>query len=76
MEGFYWQKGGAKALLTKEKKGLFWDQDIYFWGNGMARVFIIQTASSFYGSGGGGGGGKDPHDRLPYWYLTRKFQTS
>lgn len=34
-EGFFIEKvGGAGVLLTKEKKGLFLDQDIFFRGCG------------------------------------------
>ena len=37
----FWKKGGAKKLLTKENKGLFLDQDIFFWGKGTANVFFF-----------------------------------
>ena len=36
-------------LLTKEKKGLFLEQGIFFWGKRQqASIFIMQMASSFY----------------------------
>ena len=35
---FYREKGRAKELLAKEKKGLFLGQDLFWGGKGMARV--------------------------------------
>ena len=46
MGDFYTKKGGARELLAKEKKGLFLDQDLPFWGKGNGKGFIMQIASS------------------------------
>lgn len=73
MGGFYKKKCGARELLAKEKKGLFLDQDLPFWGKGNGKGFIMQIASSAAGDGGVDGEG--PCDSLIYWCLTRKFQT-
>lgn len=49
MEGVYRKKkDAARELITKEKKGLIVDQDI-FWGEENGKGFIVQIASSFYG---------------------------
>ena len=32
VEGFYWKEHGAKKLLAKEKKGLFWAKSPFFRG--------------------------------------------
>lgn len=49
MEDFYRERGGAREIF---KKGLFLDQDL-LWEGGTAKVFIMQTASPFYGLGWG-----------------------
>ena len=61
MEGFYRKKGGARELLTKEKR-LFLDKDIFFWGKGTARLFIKKIASCLWGTEDG----KGPRDKLSH----------
>lgn len=39
MEVFYKKKGGAKELLTKEKKRFILDQNIFFTGDGTQGFF-------------------------------------
>ena len=47
LDGFYRKRGGARELVTKEKKGLFLDQDVLFGGKRTASALIMQIASSF-----------------------------
>lgn len=42
------QKGGEMELLEKDKKGLFLDCKIFFWGG---QVSVMLIASSFHGRG-------------------------
>lgn len=52
---FYREKGRARELLTKEKKGVFFRSGPGFGGKGTARLFVMQVASSFYGEEDGEG---------------------
>lgn len=54
---FIRKRVGGKELLTKGKKCLFLEEDI-FWGERKAKVFIIQVISSLYGNG------EDSYNRL------------
>ena len=41
MEGFCRKKGKARELLAKEKKALFWGQEIFFWGWMLGREWQV-----------------------------------
>lgn len=49
MEGFHKKEGGVKKLLSKEKRGLFLGQDIFFLGGKEIQGFYHVDASSSCG---------------------------
>lgn len=51
MEDFYSKKGRSRALLMKENKWLFLDQEIFYGDKANISVFIIYNASSFMEEG-------------------------
>lgn len=64
-----------KVSVNKGKKRIIFGHNIFLEGNQMAKVLILQIASSLWGCGNGGGKeGESPSDRLPYWGITRKLQ--
>lgn len=57
MKDFYKKKGGARELLTEEKKGLFWSQEIFSLEGGVGestgRVFTSRLPLLFKENGKG-----------------------
>lgn len=72
MEDFKRKKVVARELLTKGNKRLLLDRDVYFGGEGNWEGFYHADCLFFLLGARNGDG---PHDRLPCWCLTRKFQT-